>query len=223
MEPKSVRLVVIAIAMCVLFALVIGNAFKFLPEDANNITPISVEDLNSARSENNDEYKDEASENNNEEDVNVLQEKIRRLEVELEQSKNKNGNEDFTNNVEKEKKPFEELSEDEKNTEISSDFNKNLQDGHSKFKAGDYQSALLSYEEALNSANSSEEKSLAYVGISKSYALQRRYGSAISNAQKANNAYSTYETKVLLAKLNYRTGNVAQAEQAMKALLESGF
>ena len=79
------------------------------------------------------------------------------------------------------------------------------------------------YQESLSATTNADEQSLACIGISKSYASQRRFGSAISYAQKANNLYPTYETKVLLAKLNYATGKTAQAEQAMKALLESEF
>ena len=215
MDSRSLRLVVIGIAMCVLFALVVGNAFKFLPDDPNSVTPISVEDLNTERADNN-ERREKALDEENMDEVDILKERVRELERELEQSQK-------IDNTETKSKPYEEFSEEEKNTEITSNFYETIENGNKNFNSGNYEAALMSYQEALNGTTKSSEVSMAYVGISKVYAMQRRYGSAISYAQKANNAYSTYETKVLLAKLNYVTGKTVQAEQAMKSLLESGF
>lgn len=211
MDPKSVRIVIIAISLCVLFALVIGNAFKFLPEDATGATPISVEDLNTGRANNEEVSSEEKKE------ISTLEDRIRQLEEELDDARAEADNLRQINN-----KPFEELAGQDANSEVL-EFYQKIENGNKNLKSGNYEEALDIFQQALKQATKPYEVSLANIGISKSYAAQRRFGSAISYAQKANNAYSSYETKVLLAKLNYRTGNSIQAEQAMKTLLESEF
>ena len=90
-------------------------------------------------------------------------------------------------------------------------------------KENNLDEALNRFNEAITKASSDKQTAKAYLGLAKVYALKQRYGSAFSNAQKAHNLYPTYESHLLIAKLNFKTGQAAKAEQSIKRVLEKDF
>lgn len=212
MDLKSLRMVCIAIAMCVFMAMIISHAFKYLPENTESMrTPISVEDINSHR------------EGDEEQTAEELRERIKTLEEELEHSNR--AKEDAENRVSQMERvrtdePFHEIPEQNHD---ESEFAMVYGNAEKEFSAKSYEKALVFYQNALQIAESDKQRADCYLGLSKVYAIQQRFGSAISNAQKAHNIKPSYESAVMLAKLNHRTGNPARATQSMKTLIERDF
>jgi len=86
-----------------------------------------------------------------------------------------------------------------------------------------YESAVYEYEQAANSSDDPEYKAKCYEEIAKTYASIKRYGSALSFAQKAFNSAPNTEREVLLARLYYKTGSTDKAKDRINAILNRDF
>lgn len=218
MNLKTLRVLSVAIALCFLFALVVNNAYKYLPNKGDNSKlPLSVEDVNSPR-----EYRENSNENS---DSQELQDRLRQLEEDLNSANMiKEELEEKLRNIENSNEKFKEIEpvlESEKS--VSSDFFKVYFEAVDLLGSGDLSGAVTKFQNSLTAAENDKQSAKAYLGVARVYALQKRYGSAISNAQRAQNMNPSYESQVMLAKLHYVTGNVQKAEQLMKTLLEKEF
>ena len=82
---------------------------------------------------------------------------------------------------------------------------------------------IENYKTALALAYDAETKALCYENIASLYAYQKRYGSALSAAQRAFNMSPDSYREVLLAKLYYKTGNAAEANARLNNVLKRDF
>ena len=114
------------------------------------------------------------------------------------------------------------LSDDSK-TEILNLYKTSVAKADEAFNEGIYQEAIKDYQKAYDLADNNEEKALCYEGISNVYAKQKRYGSALSYAQKAYNMYPNTSREILLARLYYKTGDLNRATIRMNNVLKRDF
>lgn len=209
MDYKMFRVVALALAICFVFALVINNAYKYLPENSNMKAPLSVEDINS-QIEGETEEKNIDSFMQLQEELNNLRQEKDDLEQRLSEAERNRDNE-----------PYREIPDN--SSEINGEFETLYADGEKLLAENNLDEALNRFNEAITKASSDKQTAKAYLGLAKVYALKQRYGSAFSNAQKAHNLYPTYESHLLIAKLNFKTGQAAKAEQSIKRVLEKDF
>ena len=84
-------------------------------------------------------------------------------------------------------------------------------------------SAISEYQKALQRTEDNSVKAQCYENIAIIYASAKRYGSALSYAQRAYNISPTVSREVLLARLYYKTGSTEKAVNRMDNLLKKDF
>lgn len=93
-----------------------------------------------------------------------------------------------------------------------------------KYRASkQYIKALDEYQRVLNLDADKMYNASAYDGIASLYAINKRYGSALSYAIKAYNMYPTTERELVLARLYYKTGDISKATQRVNNILRREF
>lgn len=90
-------------------------------------------------------------------------------------------------------------------------------------RTGDLTGAFEEYKKALEMAEESYQKADCYEAIATLYAINRRYGSAISSAQRANNISPSASREILLARLYYLTGEKEKAQRKIESVLGRDF
>ena len=83
-----------------------------------------------------------------------------------------------------------------------------------------YNDALNEYQKVLEKTDDKELKASAYEGISTVYAVNRRYGTALSFALKAYNIAPNSARALLAAQLYNKTGETQRASQIVNKLLQ---
>ena len=89
--------------------------------------------------------------------------------------------------------------------------------------SGDYLRAAADYIAEAELTQDSNSKAQNYAEAAKAYASLKRYGTALSYAQKAYNLYPTTEREVLLARLYYKTGEYDKANIRMNNVMKRDF
>ena len=112
----------------------------------------------------------------------------------------------------------------DKNTTKDLDKNNKLIEAFVAKHNGDYQKAIEYYNSLLeNSSDNNSLKAICYESLAEIYAKQKRYGTAIVNAQKAYSTEPTPSRKFLQAKIYFKAGEVDKAKQLTNTALESDF
>ena len=115
---------------------------------------------------------------------------------------------------------LEEISEDENIPEINdNDFTK----AESLRADKRYESAVYEYEKIAKSSDDDKVKAKCYEEIAVTYAVMKRYGTALPYAEKAYNAEANTERQFLLARLLYKTGHEDKAAKRIDEILKGEF
>lgn len=225
---ESAKFVSIIIAICFIFIMVIWHAFDYLPssDSKNNLNQNEV----MLPQENKDDALEEEPEVVSDVEEDTMEDESQsddffQEEKKLEKVENSN-NEPEERHLEP-LEPIEvdtnnKLSDDSK-TETLNLYKTSVAKADEAFNEGIYQEAIKNYQKAYDLADNNEEKALCYEGISNVYAKQKRYGSALSYAQKAYNMYPNTSREILLARLYYKTGDLNRATIRMNNVLKRDF
>ena len=197
-DTRNAKLISLILAICFIFVLAIANAYKYLPSDNS----IQNGDSNAA------EIVEVDNENS---EVVDDEENINQEEVVEESSSEPEIIDDI---------PQQNISEE---PEAENDYQKFFNLAQEKMSNKDYFRAIENYEKALNLTSDIQEKAVCNENIAVAYATLRRYGTALSYAQKAYNSVPTSNREVLLARLYYKTGNIDKATNRINNVLQRDF
>lgn len=211
----SKKYMIIILAIFMAFALVIIKAFDYLPE--------SQDEANSADINRAIEMRNNRSITQNTEESQEEQTDKKEFNVDLQSSVN----------VPEEARPSapaqpEELEKIEPVEESSNNLSAEQQLElrfltAQKYKdEKQYVKALEEYQSIAAAANSNT-KARCYEEIANVYGIVKRYGTALSYAQKAYNMEPTSQREMLLARLYYKTGDLNKATKRMNNVLHREF
>lgn len=230
-STSNMKFIGLIIAVCFIFAIVVRHAYDYLPKSTNtdkgeftNPTVVNIQLPSNYEEEEDstDEYNDEIIET----EQNVYdneEEEEKEEEKEIAQHKQKP-----KLVVVPELEPLESISSEKQKTvsnEVISEssFEYKFLAAMKLKRNRDLASAITSFESALSYATSASEKADCYEQIAECNAIQKRYGSAIINAQKAYNLTKKSSTEVLLARLYYKTGEIEKATNKINYVLKKDF
>ncbi len=122
-----------------------------------------------------------------------------------------------------EKKPkikLEEINEDEQIPEIENNI---FEKANSLKSDKKYESAVYEYEQIAKKTDDNKVKAKCYEEIATTYAVMKRYGTALPYAEKAYDTEATADRQFLLARLLYKTGHEDKASEKIDEILNSDF
>ena len=217
-DLKSMRFIAILLFICLVFIGVVWQAFQYLPSDDINQNESQITVPGDDFEVNSDESADEDAEMDDEEgsddDADVSDEED-----------NEGVDEDVTESAPQEvapqrTEPDKKFDVIENPEELTSNDVDSLIDGAIKSRESkNYVAAINGYEGAIKATGDPIVKAECYEQISTIYAAMKKYESALGYAQRAYNLSPTSSRELLLAKLNYKTGNVDKANGQLKDVL----
>ena len=86
-----------------------------------------------------------------------------------------------------------------------------------------YTEALNEFQKAANLTDDKELQAQSYEGIAEVYAINRKYGTALSFAYKAYNNSPSSAREMLIAKIYYKAGETDKAINQMNSVLKREF
>lgn len=212
-DIRTAKFLSIILGICLIFILVVWNAYKYIPQEISTLDPsyeseqqISSEASAMTEEQTSEEQESEADEIS-EEDIdapptNIEPKKIEPLEPISEEEIVEN-----TNSVAVEDKNFDTV------LNRAREYKKNKQ----------YSESISEFKMALDSTNDEKLKAVCYEEMAVVYAMSKRYGSAMSAAQRAYNILPTSSREILLARLYYKTGDTERATAKMNNVLRRDF
>ena len=220
-ESKKINIIIFIIF--ILFAMVIIKAFDYLPENADadrnaDIRKVMEQRNNkSVEQAQNSEEQPEAQEeqNNNQNGLNVdLSKDIAPESVEKKQAQEPL--EVIQENIQESPAPVQ-------NTNAVSDLDMKFINAQKYKEEKQYVKAIEEYKSILEQSSEPQVTARCYEEIANIYGVVKRYGTALSYAQKAYNTYPTSAREMLLARLYYKTGDLDKATKRMNNVLQRDF
>ena len=92
-----------------------------------------------------------------------------------------------------------------------------------KEKENDYTNALSEFQKAEENADNDELKAMCYENIAEIYAINRKYGTALSFASKAYKLSPSDTREMLIAKIYYQAGQTDNAITRINNALKKSF
>ena len=220
-EFNSKKFLILLIAVCLVFLIIIIKAFEYLPDQPSPNGRERLEQINRSVSEDVGENAESSEEAEDQEEddkpakktLNITLPKFNEAPelVEIEAPKGTN-----TEVSDETKEESTELTKEEKIAKA--------------FEAGKKHKAERQYVAALEEFNSIKDLtgdkkiiSESYEEIAKIYAISKRYGTALSFAEKAYNMNPSSEKEMLLARLYYKTGSIDKATRRVNNVLQRDF
>ena len=210
---NSKKFLILILIVCVAFLVLIINAFEYLPNKSGDeiINRTNVEEINkTAEPVETEEAKEQPKEERGTLNINLDQptkvdepEKLEPIAV------------DGDNTVAEDAKPVE-LTPEQKADEA---FRAAKAYRHSK----QYVKALEEYQKIPMITKDNDTIARSYEEIAFIYATVKRYGTALSFAQKAYNMSPSSSREVLLARLYYKTGDMDKATTRINNVLQRDF
>lgn len=199
-DIKSAKYVSIIIGICLVFVLVIANAYKYLPENETQKFPQVTESNIPAEEDVETDAEEESVEEDEAEDVEI---QTPTESVSAQQEVSETVSETVEESVVSETDSFEKAKQLKKE-EL-------------------YLKAIDEFNKIADNTTDSVLKSDCYEEISLCYGLLKRYGTALSYAQKSYNMNPTSSKEVLLARLYYKTGDIERANKRINNVLQRDF
>ena len=222
-DVHSAKFLSIIIGICFIFIMVIWNAFSYLPQKTEDNVATNQE-FNLPTDEDTEE-KQASEEINSEEEI-----KEEYTEVKFDSRKHEKRQAMVEETSSDEPEPLESISEDgtnfenqDKEVETASPLEQALESAKNYRQSHKYANAIAEYQKAVSLTDDNSIKAQCYENIAKIYANSKRYGSALSFAQKAFNTQPSTAREVLLARLYYKTGDVDKATTRINNVLQRDF
>lgn len=220
-ESKKINIIIFVIF--ILFAMVIIKAFDYLPENADADRNADISKVMEQR---------------NSKSVEQTQNSEEQPETQEEQSNNQNGlNVDLSKDIAPEsvekkqaEEPLEVIQENiqetpapSQNTNAVSELDMKFINAQKYKEEKQYVKAIEEYKSILEQNSEPQVTARCYEEIANIYGVVKRYGTALSYAQKAYNTYPTSAREMLLARLYYKTGDLDKATKRMNNVLQRDF
>lgn len=213
---ESAKFVSIIIGICFIFIMVIWHAFDYLPKNDTSISgAVDIEQISKI---------EDTTAMNSEEKV-VMEKKT--TEPVIIQSPNKETpkqdvvvEQQYKAEEIKPLEPLETIDMSDVTSEKSLQLKEFFDNAENYKRNNQLVSAVNEYQKALSVAEDAETKAQCYEEIALIYANIKRYGSALSAAQKAFNMSPSTPREVLLARLYYKTGDIDKASKRIDNVLK---
>ena len=220
-ESKKINIIIFIIF--ILFAMVIIKAFDYLPENADADRNADISKVMEQR---------------NKKSVEQTQNSEEQPETQEEQNNNQNGlNVDLSKDIAPEsvekkqaEEPLEVIQENiqespapVQNTNAVSELDMKFINAQKYKEEKQYVKAIEEYKSILEQNSEPQVTARCYEEIANIYGVVKRYGTALSYAQKAYNTYPTSAREMLLARLYYKTGDLDKATKRMNNVLQRDF
>ena len=226
-ESNSKKFLIMLLLICVVFLVVIIKAFEYIPVTDKDavISRNNIENINKPAPDS----EETASENENAEniekktlDINLTPDFVEKPKTEpLKEEKVVEPLENITDlpkdaaEANSEAKPVE-LTPEEKAEKIFITAQKYRKDRQ-------FVKALEEYQKIPTITNDTATVARSYEEIATIYAIVKRYGTALSFAQKAYNMSPSSSREMLLARLYYKTGDIDKATRRINNVLQRDF
>ena len=226
-ESNSKKFLIMLLLICVVFLVVIIKAFEYIPVTDKDavISRNNIENINKPAPDS----EETASENENTEniekktlDINLTPDFVEKPKTEpLKEEKVVEPLENITDlpkdaaDANSEAKPVE-LTPEEKAEKIFITAQKYRKDRQ-------FVKALEEYQKIPTITNDTATVARSYEEIATIYAIVKRYGTALSFAQKAYNMSPSSSREMLLARLYYKTGDIDKATRRINNVLQRDF
>lgn len=225
---NSKKFLIMLLLICVVFFVVIIKAFEYIPMTDNDATVSrnSIENINKPALNSEDSAEDESPENAKDKslDVNLTPDIVEKTKTEtakedkvVEPLENITDlpSETVSENTSDVTKPVE-LTPEEKAEKAFIKAQKYRQDRQ-------FVKALEEYQQIPTITNDTVTVAHSYEEIATIYAIVKRYGTALSYAQKAYNMSPSSSREMLLARLYYKTGDIDKATRRINNVLQRDF
>jgi len=213
-DKKSLKVLVTVVVCCLLFVVFLPYAYNTVPKkNETNYTENAA--VSSAETVNKNKTEDNADLASNKLD-DEIEENVQKADSESEISELVRSKNEVQNRPQ-EPEELQEITETEPNDSDVFVRAKKLRDSDR------YESAVYEYEQALKATENNDFKAQCYQEIAITYATMKRYGTALSYAQKAYNTSPSTDREVLLARLYYKTGNDEKANERINMVLKRDF
>ena len=205
----SKKYLILILAVCLAFLILIIKAFDYLPETQSNNSNYTQNINLPSEEENNLQSEEQTSK----EETHVLipaksdiEEPLEELPVEETKESQAIPSEDKTT----------ELTPEEQAEQILINVKKLKTEKQ-------YAKAIEELQKINNLTSNQELKATSYEEIATIYAIVKRYGTALSFAQQAFNLSPTSSREMLLARLYYKTGDMDKATRRVNNILQRDF
>lgn len=229
LDFSNKKFFMLLIIVCFLFLVIVINALRYLPESTDNSDIIRrASNVNKPVQTNNDSLSENSiskeSQNNSEKAVNnEAQNNEKKLIVTSQKSGEEielieidapkgTGIEESTSSA----APISQQSQEEQAYTI-------LKTASEYRASKQYIKALDEFQKVVELTSDKNITASGYDGIASLYAINKRYGTALSYAIKAYNTYPTSNRELVLARLYFKTGDIDKATQRVNNILRREF
>ena len=223
-EIKSNRFLLLALILCLAFFIVIIKAFMYLPE-ANEkplIENYNTENINKpAKKINQDDDLDKVASRKLNIGIPHVDD-IKKADIDflgdIEKSVKSSGSEELEiieENEDKAPKQVQKSSE-----EMAIEF---LEKAIKQKENKDFLGAIENLKQSIKTTTDKEIQAKSYEQVALIYAINKKYGTALSYAQKAFNLSPSTSREVLLARIYYKIGEIDNATKRINNVLHRDF
>ena len=219
-EFNSKKFLILTLIICVVFFIVIVKAFQYIPNQENNqVVQPKIEDINSVSNSSSEEDENATEEKatistKDEQNASAEEKKLRILQK---------SNEELENIEDLPKEAAEENAQTEPELTPEEKAEKAFFTAQKYKKDKQYVKALEEYNKIAEITNDTAIIARSYEEIATVYAIVKRYGTALSYAQKAYNMAPSSSREMLLARLYYKTGDIDKATRRINNVLQRDF
>lgn len=221
-EFNSKSFLIILLLVCVAFLVVVMTAFQYLPdkENDNMHSRTNVSEINQPAQETQDETAVSEEENKADEEKETDNQTLNIIQPKSSDSEGLENIEDLPAEAKAENSADTvkeaEASPEEQAEEILFSVKKLKKDKQ-------YVKALEELKKIPGLTNDVNIQASSYEETATIYAIVKRYGTALSYAQKAYNMSPSSSREMLLARLYYKTGDIDKATRRINNVLQRDF
>ena len=231
MEFSSKKYLALMVLVCIIFVIIIVKAYDYLPDK-------SVENYNNpminTQAQNINNTQNFSQDNTNNQTSN--------LDQNYDPNRHKSGHIDYMHNETRSynKNDFEEINApkgtNEDNIQTFENSNTSqlaltsdelairaLFNANKLKSSSDYNSAITELQKVAEYTSDKEILATSYEKIAELYAIQRRYGTALSFAGKAYSTSPNVNREMLIARIYYQSGETDNAVSRLNNILSKGF
>ena len=193
LDFKTARFLSIVLGICLVFVLVVSNAYKYIPEP--DTTNAYIQELqNKTYNENTKEVSDVKTEES------IIDDKKEEILDEFSVPEIENNQNNYDEQIKSIFKEAFRLTNEKK-----------------------YNSAIYEYEKALKLANNRIDETICYDNLALIYATQNRYTKALEMAEKSYSIIPNSYREFIIAKINYKMGDSQKATIIVTKILNREF
>lgn len=210
-DIRSAKLLSIIGLILFVFVMAIANAYKYLPSE----TTTEIPDVNTEINQPVDNDENNYDNDTEEQEYTPVKENIRETKSYSEPEAVSSSYNNLT--------PLENIDGDNANTSSDKNFEEIVANAKQLKEDKQLVQAAAEYQKAVNLAETSKQKADCYEEIATIYAIAKKYGTALSFAQKAYNLSPSTSREILLARLYFKTGSTDKASDRINNVLRRDF